>query len=114
MLLLAFLAQSFSKPFIVAGYFANTAAYAKNCENKARPKLHCNGKCQMMKKLKQEENKDKQNPERKSENKNEVLSFKSFFATIHISAIKIKTIYPLSISSKAIDMPRSFFHPPTV
>ena len=114
LLLLAFLAQSFSKPFIVAGYFANTAAYAKNCENKAKPKLHCNGKCQMMKKLRQEENKDKQNPERKSDNKEEVLSFKSFSETIHIYPIKIKTTYPLSISSKAIDMPRSFFHPPIV
>ncbi len=37
-LLLAFVAQTFSKTFIVAGYYANTAAYAKNCENKAKPK----------------------------------------------------------------------------
>ncbi len=34
--------------------------------------LHCNGHCQLMKKLKQEENKDKQNPERRNDNKDEV------------------------------------------
>ena len=43
-LLLAFVAQTFSKTFIVAGYYANTAAYAKNCENKAKTKMNCNGK----------------------------------------------------------------------
>ena len=31
-------------------YYTNTAAFAKNCVNKAKPKLHYNGKCQMMKK----------------------------------------------------------------
>jgi len=112
LLLLAFLTQTFSKSFIVAGYYANTAAYAKNCENKARPKLHCNGRCQMMKKLKQEENKDKQNPERKSDNKEEVISYHSFCTTIHFSSVEIKTIYPQAGTDKAIDMPHSFFHPP--
>ena len=68
----------------------------------------------MMKKLKQEENKDKQNPERKSDNKDEVLSSKSFYATVHINTIEIKTIYPISIAGEANDIPQSFFHPPTV
>jgi hypothetical protein len=36
--------------------------------------LHCNGKCVLAKKLKQEEKKDQQNPERKLENKVEVFS----------------------------------------
>ncbi|MFY8004320.1 MAG: hypothetical protein ACOVNR_05730, partial [Chitinophagaceae bacterium] len=81
-ILAAFLAQTFSKNFVMADYFTNTAKYAKNCENKAKPKMHCNGKCQMMKKLQQEEKKDQENPERKSENKSEIaLSIKSFFAT---------------------------------
>ena len=38
--------------------------YAKNCINKARPKLHCNGKCQMMKKMRKRKKK-KQNQDRK-------------------------------------------------
>ncbi len=67
----------------------------------------------MMKKLKQEENKDKQNPERKSDNKEEVLSSKSFYATLHFNfSIEIKTQYPSTIAGKAVDMPGAFFHPP--
>jgi len=50
-LLLAFVSQTFAGPFIMLDYFVNTAAYAKNCINKARPKMHCNGKCQAMKKI---------------------------------------------------------------
>ncbi len=109
----AFAAQTFNKAFVVVDYFANTRAYAKNCENKARPQLHCNGKCQMMKKLKQEEKKDEQNPERKVETKNEyVLSSKSFYPGFTYFTSSQKDIFPLLISSKEIKMPRSLFHPP--
>jgi hypothetical protein len=80
----AFLAQTFGKSFVMADYYTNTPKYAKNCENKAKPKINCNGKCQMLKKLQQEEKKDQENSERKGENKNEViLSSKSFFAIIN-------------------------------
>jgi len=42
-----FFAQTFSNAVIVAGYYVNTGAYAKNCENKDKPWMHCNGKYQM-------------------------------------------------------------------
>ena len=96
-------------------YYTNTAAYAKNCINKARPKLHCNGKCQMMKKMQQEEKKDQQNPERKAENKAEVLSSKSYFHT-NIPAFVMSFCKPSFINNEGteIKMPRSIFHPPGV
>jgi len=112
LLIVAFIAQSFSKPFIMAGYYANTAAYAKNCENKAKPKLNCNGKCQMVKKLQQEEKKEKENTERKADGKQDVLSSKSFYATLHFKSVDIKTIYPSCIDGKAVGRPHTFFHPP--
>jgi len=65
--LMAFVIQMFSGQLIVLDYYANTTAFAKNCINKARPKMHCNGKCQMMKKLQQQENKDQQTPGHRSE-----------------------------------------------
>ncbi len=79
--------------------------------------MHCNGKCQMMKKLKQEENKDEQNPERKSENKNEcVLSSKSFFPVVTFAAsCENKIKFPILPSGKEIKMmPPSVFHPPAL
>ncbi len=85
--ILAFLVQSFSGQFIRIDYYLNTAAFAKNCENKARPKMHSNGKCQMMKKMQQEEKKNQQVPERRPEKKNEVLSSKSFFCSVNINSI---------------------------
>ena len=56
LLLLAFMAGSFCHTAAVLDYYYNnTAAYAKKCENKSRPAMHCNGKCQLMKKLQQQE-----------------------------------------------------------
>jgi hypothetical protein len=115
LLLLAFAIQTFSGGFVVLNYYTNTAAFAKNCINKARPKMHCNGKCQMMKKLKEEEKKDQQLPERKVENKIEVLSSKSFFyssatafSVIASKATTVEKDYPLT------DISYSFFRPPQV
>lgn len=113
--LTAFFAQTMSRTFLWADYYTNTAKYAKNCENKARPKMHCNGKCQMMKKIQQEEKKDAENPERKSENKNEVLlSSKSFFATVTPEfevAINSQKI-PVHSNNGLVDRSLDFFHPP--
>jgi Zn-dependent membrane protease YugP len=113
LLIIAFIAQTFSVGLVMLNYYTNTAAFAKNCENKAKPKLHCNGKCQMMKKLKQEEKQDQQNPERKSENKIVVLSSKSFYcnsvdaiAVIFFKATPVEKFYPVT------DISYSFFHPP--
>lgn len=55
--MLLLLTQTFSKWAVVIGYELNQDYISKNlCINKAQPNLHCNGKCQMMKKLAEEEN----------------------------------------------------------
>ena len=113
-LLVAFVVQTFSSGFIVLNYYTNIAAFAKNCVNKARPKMHCNGKCQVMKKLQEEEKRDQQMPERKFENK----------ADLFFSQIIFYKIDPLIVGSfKAIAWDKnyllpafsfSYFHPPQV
>jgi hypothetical protein len=115
LLLFAFAIQTFKGGFVIFDYYSNTAAFAKNCINKAKPKLHCNGKCQMMKKMQEEEKKDQQLPERKVENKIEVLSSKSFFysaatafSVIASKATTVEKDYPLT------DISYSFFRPPQV
>jgi len=51
-LLLLFAFQWVYPAAFTAWFFANRAAIAaKYCENKARPKLHCDGKCFLAKKL---------------------------------------------------------------
>jgi hypothetical protein len=115
LLLFAFSAQIFNRAAIVLGYYANTASFAKNCENKTVPKLHCNGKCQMLKKLREEEKKEQQNPERKIDNKNEVASSKSFFTNglikkpiiTHSYFVYFNTSFPAGTAT-------DIFHPPAL
>jgi hypothetical protein len=113
----AILAQTFSKSFVMADYYTNTSKYAKNCVNKAKPKMNCNGKCQMMKKLEQEEKKDQENPERKAENKNEILlSSKSFYATVDntYKIAIVKQRFPQIENIYSYNCTNSIFHPPQV
>ena len=60
-----------------------------------------------------EENKDKQATERKNETLNEVLSSKSFFASVE-TPIKIFTIqkYFITNTGSPVDKSFQFFHPP--
>lgn len=101
----------------MADYYTNTSKYAKNCVNKAKPKMHCNGKCQMMKKLQEEEKKDQEKPERKGENKGEViLSSKSFFAIVCRSYnIAISNqLFSHVTDSYTYNCTKSIFQPPKV
>jgi hypothetical protein len=113
LLLAAFAISSFSRVFWVADYYVNTAAYSKNCENKAKPKLQCNGKCQMMKKLKQEEQKDQQVPEQKSGAKFEILSSRSFYQQpTHFFTEPSVVFLSFSTIGTPIDRNIPVFHPP--
>ena len=112
--LLTFLFQTFTKAFIIVEYYTNTPSFALKCENKAAPTMHCNGKCQLRKKLKQEDKKDEQNPERKPESKTDIFfSSKSFFTTILSPGytIVLKDYTQLN-SGKETKFPRTIFRPP--
>ena len=112
-LITAFIAQTFSGGLVMLNYYANTAAFAKNCENKAKPKMHCNGKCQMMKKLKQQEKQDQQNPEKKSDIKIQIFSSKSFYCiSVEAFAIAVFKATPIEKNYPVKDISYSFFHPP--
>ncbi|MBS1743840.1 MAG: hypothetical protein JST81_12470 [Bacteroidetes bacterium] len=114
-LLLAFVVQTFSAPFIRLDYFFNQADYAKNCVNKARPQMHCNGKCQVMKKIIAEEKKQQEQDEQKAGSKVEVLSSKSFFiSSVTVFSYPIQRTYILRNDFSLSSTPRSVFHPPTV
>ena len=114
-LLLAFGLQCFNKTFIVVDYYSNTEAYAKECINKSRPKMHCNGRCAMMRKLKADEKKDADNPERKSENRNEIFPpfelINNEFTALNIS---FKKSFPYYNDNRLKAMPRNSFKPPGV
>jgi hypothetical protein len=71
--LLVFL-QPLSKVWIFVSFKINQDYIAKNlCENRAKPILKCNGKCQLMKKLKQADKEDEKLTPQTIKEKLEVL-----------------------------------------
>jgi hypothetical protein len=113
--LLGFVFQTFNKPFIMLDYYANTAAYAKNCENKARPTMHCKGKCQMMKKIQEEEKRDAEKESLKLQYKADVLSSRSFYTySLIVPEVSIHKVFPRDTSKHPIDRSVAVFHPPSV
>lgn len=113
LLVLCCMAQAFSGAALLGGYYINNTTYLRNCENKTRPQLHCNGRCQLLKKMKQEK-KDEQSPERRASSKEQVLSSKSFFAkapTIHVYPDFVFSDQETQLMSGC---PSIVFHPPGV
>jgi hypothetical protein len=113
--ILLLLTQTFSKWLIVIDYAINKEYIAKNlCENKSKPLLHCNGKCQMAKKIAAEEN---QNNKQSSG-----VSFaKASFSEVIVNNITPEPVYSTSTNLKVIyifnlpsPLPSSIFHPPLV
>lgn len=69
-----FLLQVITKFTIVVDYALNKEYIAKTfCENKAKPKMHCNGKCHLKKQLEKQEKKEK--PTNTSKEKFEIQFF---------------------------------------
>jgi len=112
LLILAFAASTFCRTVIVLSYFANTTAYAKACINKTRLAMHCNGKCQLMKKLDQEEKNDQDNLERKAENKNEIPPVNDFCTLLFQPTAATRHAVDISAAEKPVDRHYSLLRPP--
>ena len=95
-------------------YYANTAAYAKKCINKAKPAMHCNGKCQMMKQLQQEEKNEQQDTANKLEIKLAILHNKGFYFAEMESFPIIKKILVRTINTSLNKVSLNIFRPPQV
>jgi predicted NACHT family NTPase len=60
MLIFMMITANFTRLFIYAGYEVNQKYIAeKLCENRDKPWLNCNGRCYLMKKIKQAEDKER-------------------------------------------------------
>lgn len=116
-MVLLVLFQAFSKWVIMAEYTINQEYIAKNlCENKARPRLHCNGKCQLMKKLAEEEKQNSSNSNTGSNVKMSDILFTHEIQTLCITNLpEEKTMFNSElILSKSSAHLSSIFHPPAI
>lgn len=111
-LLALFFTQAFSQLFIIADYYHNTSQYAAVCENKAKPSMHCNGKCQMYKKINAEEKSDQQASNKKFIPFNTLILLDYFYSldTIYFTDLNIRPVEH-SLFFPPIHV-FSIFHPP--
>jgi hypothetical protein len=113
LLTVAFGLQTFSQGITILDFYINQSYITKNkCVNRYRPMLHCNGKCQLAQKIKQQEQKEQQNPELKLAAKNEVLSSRSFFATMLTIVPVLRNSYNTDSGFYLPNYSASIFHPP--
>ncbi|MFN5333857.1 MAG: hypothetical protein ACK5BV_01560, partial [Bacteroidota bacterium] len=96
-------------------YYVNTANYIKNCINKTKPQSTCQGKCQMMKKMREDQQKEEQSSGSRSENKFEqVIYFHSISDILATHFISNSLNFPSFSEGKIQDFITSTFHPPGV
>lgn len=56
LLIFAIFGQTFHNELLLMDYLINTSAYAAHCVNKEKTEVHCNGMCQLGKKMDDDQN----------------------------------------------------------
>jgi hypothetical protein len=112
LLIVALVSANFSRLFIYAGFELNKNYIAAHlCENRDKPWLHCNGKCYFMKKIKQAEEKEKND---------ELQSQKNLFQDAFISKkpdirFYSQVLQVMQVPNHRVTLPRVYlpiFQPP--
>jgi hypothetical protein len=113
LLLLAFAFQSFSKLVVLACHEINKDYIASTlCENRSRPKLNCNGKCHLAKKMKHE-NECESKPYNLANEKYEVLWHNEIANHAWAWQAEVAAEHALVYQIPVFTIPGgSIFHPP--
>lgn len=106
--------QSFNSSLVVANYKLNTEFYLRNCINKNKPQLKCNGHCQMAKQLQQAEQQNKDASDKMLKSPSLDLYCMNGFATQSIlpGATAVPQNIPLCIG-QPLARNTFIFHPPS-
>ena len=115
-LIIALISASFSRFFVYASFHFNRTYITKElCENKNRPLMNCQGKCYLMKKLKQAEENEKKQTDKNNLNNLEVSFVHQPLHLTFIAPILLRSRttcfpgYDFLYSSRYID---TIFRPP--
>ncbi len=111
-LIFMILTANFSRFFIYAGFELNKNYIASElCENRDKPMMHCNGKCYLMKKLKQAEEKEKNQSRaaQKGHFQEALVTNKTIF---NFLPQLIKVLKPIELPFALPRYSGTIFHPP--
>ena len=112
--LLGVLLQSFNSAIIVLGYYANKEYIAKYlCENKDKPRLNCEGKCSLKKRLAKEIS-DQVPGQRNQKNEEPVTLFCEYrdYVIYSLRPIYTRQVYFTFNDLTLFDFCKSVFRPP--
>ncbi|RYZ95786.1 MAG: hypothetical protein EOP47_25115 [Sphingobacteriaceae bacterium] len=111
-LIAALITSNFSQLFVYAGFEMNrNYIAARLCENRAKPMMHCNGKCYLAKKIKQAAEKEK-NEERQSLKSQFQEAFIGQDTRIVFSSFVLQVIKTPYILSPSFQQAADIFQPP--
>lgn len=112
-LLVILISSNFSWLFTYTGFELNQTYIAQNlCINRNKPELHCNGKCYLMKKFKQAEEKEKTHDKQVQRNLFQNGNLISLNADIKFHNCLLQIISTPYRPLKPIIFSGSVFHPP--
>jgi len=110
-LLLTIIASTLRGVVIVCEYYANKPAFSRFCENKAKPALECNGKCQLAKKLQEDDTTPRS--DFSALPRFETPSSRSFFAELEPPPPANATVFGfMQTDGEPADFATIIFHPP--
>jgi hypothetical protein len=112
LLIVAVVSANFSRLFIYAGFELNKNYIATHlCENRDKPWLHCNGKCFFMKKIRQAQEKEK-NDERQSQKNlfQEALFAQKADVRFYSQVLQVMPVPNNRVALPHVDLP--IFQPP--
>lgn len=112
LLLLCSVSLSLSGLFVFAGFEMNQRYIAKElCINKDKPQLHCNGKCYLMRKLKQAQDKEQKQEQQfqKIQLQEAIIVLPFLFKQYPVAALQMRIPVSTGIPVSQVD---AIFHPP--
>jgi hypothetical protein len=113
-LLIAFLGQNFSSYFIALDFQLNQKYIAGNlCENRNKPEMKCEGRCYLCRKLKKDQKDSEESPERRTDNRSELISEQTVFEAPPVFSQTISIQYTHFDEAIVDEFAATFFHPPT-
>ncbi|POY38393.1 hypothetical protein C3K47_03060 [Solitalea longa] len=114
--MIAILLQTFSSLVIVSGYEVNKSFISTYlCENKNKPKLHCNGQCYLMKALKKEAAEQEQKANNSLREKFEINLFEHSVVQNFIDSTYIElTQQRFFLQKETCTVSLSIYQPPQV
>ncbi|MBE7510303.1 MAG: hypothetical protein HS118_08925 [Bacteroidia bacterium] len=104
--------SSFGQSMLFFHYLINESYYISLCENKARPKMHCNGKCHLAKEMKEQE-KHQKAPWSNNVEKSELMLFcQEMVSPVATTPKMTKAEFPAYEDVLSIGFRSQIFHPP--